>query len=354
MAGGILAHLGHRLTKQQEVLATEGLTYLLQNSDACSDALRRLAQQAGCTLPASLVYRAEVSGDDLERPDVVGFDDQSRETAILEGKFYAGLTDNQPNAYLTRLAKGGGGLLLFVVPDLRIPRLWEEVTSRARKQSELGAFQELAGSTRFLQFSNGVTLMMKSWRELLDTMMVASKAAADSITADIFQLQVLCEKIEGEAFLPFNSEELTSLMQPIRHRDLCNLVDAIVDESRRTGHVSLEGLNATPKKEGYIRYVWLGGSKGQFGAFIGLRYDLWESSGEGPLWLGVQDMDSLRLRQVYQQVGVRKGLRFISQGKQSFLSLPLAPSLEFDELVELAAKITRDVVDDILESVCGD
>lgn len=347
MAGGILAHLGHRMTKQQEVLATEGLAYLLQNSDACSGALRHLAQQAGCTLPVSLVYRPEVSGDDLERPDVVGFDDQSREVAILEGKFYAGLTDNQPNAYLPRLSKVREGLLLFVVPDLRVPRLWEEVTSRAQRHTELGPFHELAGNTRYTQSSNGVTLMMTSWRELLDTMMVASKAAAEPITADIFQLQVLCERIEGEAFLPFASEELTGLMQPIRHRDLCNLVDAIVDETRRAGHVSLEGLNATPKKEGYIRYVWLGGNKGRFGAFIGLRYDLWVSSGDGPLWFGVQNMDAIRLRSVYQRVGVKKGLNFIQQGNQSFLNLPLAASLEFDELVELAADITRDVVYEI-------
>lgn len=242
------------MTKQQEVLATEGLAYLLQSSDACSGAFRRLAHQAGCTLPESLVYRPEVSGDDLERPDVVGFDEQNREVAILEGKFYAGLTDNQPNAYLPRLSSADGGLLLFVVPDLRVPRLWEEVTSRARKKTELGSFHERAGSTRFAQASNGVTLMMTSWRELLETMMVAAKAAAEPITADVFQLQVLCEKIEGEAFLPFDSEELTGLMQPIRHRDLCNLVDAIVEETKRTGHVSLEGMNATPRREGYIRF----------------------------------------------------------------------------------------------------
>lgn len=183
MAGGILAHLGHRMTKQQEVLATEGPAYLLQNSDACSGALRRLAQQAECTLPATLVYRPEVSGDDLERPDVVGFDDQSREVAILEGKFYAGLMDNQPNAYLSRLSKATGGLLLFVVPDLRVPRIWEEVTSRARRRTELGPFHELAGSTRYTQSANGVTLMKTSWRELLDTRMVASKAAAEPIRA---------------------------------------------------------------------------------------------------------------------------------------------------------------------------
>jgi len=353
MAGGNLAHLGRRMTKQQEVLATEGLAYLLQNSDACSGALRRLAQQAGCSMPTSLIYRAEVSGDDLERPDVVGFDDQSREVAILEGKFYAGLTDNQPNAYLPRLSKAGGGLLLFVVPDRRVPRLWEEVTSRARRRSELGPCQELAGSTRYVQSSDGVTLMMTSWRELLDTMMVASKAAAESITADIFQLQVLCAKIEGEAFSPFDSRELTGLMQPIRHRDLCNLVDAIVEETRRTGHVSLEGLNATPRKEGYIRYVWLGGDREQFGAFIGLRYDLWLSSGAGPLWFGAQSMDASRLRSVYQRVGAKRGLGFIDQGKQPFLSLPLTASLEFGELVERAANITRDVVCDIRQLAFG-
>tara|TARA_R110002049_G_scaffold137350_2_gene297362 strand:+ start:43926 stop:44990 length:1065 start_codon:yes stop_codon:yes gene_type:complete len=347
MAGGILAHLGRRLTRQQEVLATEGIAYLLQNSPACSVALKRLAFQAGCSLPNVIAYRPEIVGDDLERPDVVGFDENNTEVAILEGKFYAGLTDNQPNSYLARLAAAGGGLLLFVVPDLRVPRLWKAIKDRASADIDVGQSIELAGSTVYAEAAGNVTLMMTSWRELLDTMMVASRAAAEDMTADIFQLQVLCDRIEGEAFLPFGSDELSSLMQPIRHRDLCNLVDAIVEKSIVSNHISREGLNATPQRNGYIRYVWLGAEKHRFGASLGLNYELWHSSGEGPLWLSMMDADALEMRPPFQRVAARLGLTVLDPGNKVSIALPLAAGLEFPELVEKASGIVQSVVDEL-------
>ncbi|MDA0336588.1 MAG: hypothetical protein O2782_15610, partial [bacterium] len=40
----------------------------------------------------------------MERPDVVGSSATGEEVIILEGKFDAGLTKNQPNSYLSRLS----------------------------------------------------------------------------------------------------------------------------------------------------------------------------------------------------------------------------------------------------------
>ncbi|SMY07250.1 hypothetical protein [Flavimaricola marinus] len=344
MAGGILAHLGRRLTKQQELLATEGLAYLLQNSEACTGALQRIAFQVGCNLPSAIKYRPEVTGSERERPDVVGFDDQSKEVAIVEGKFFAGLTDNQPNSYLARLSKAGGGLMLFVVPELRMARLWMEIVNRAGKQFGIGQVEEIVGGRAHAKISNNTTLMITSWRQLLDEMMIAARSSGDAITADVFQLQVLCDRIEGEAFLPFNSEELTGLMQPIRHRDFCNLVDAIVDNLKRSQHLSTEGLNATPQRQGYVRYVWVGANKGRLGASVGLRYDLWLASGGNPIWLGVQDADSLTLRPIYQRVGAQFDLNVVEEGPRINVALPLGSGLEFDEHVAAATEVIRAIV----------
>ena len=100
MSDGILSHLGRRMTREQERLATEGLAYLLGRSNVCSDVIRQVATLAGCSLDATIRYRAEAPGADLARPDVVGCDAEEREVVIIEGKFAAGLTDNQPAAYL--------------------------------------------------------------------------------------------------------------------------------------------------------------------------------------------------------------------------------------------------------------
>jgi len=347
MSGGILAHLGRRMTKQQELLATEGLAYLLQNSEACTGVLRRLASQAQCGLPQVIKYRPEISGDDRDRPDVVGFDDQLKEVAILEGKFYAGLTDNQPNTYLSRLSNAGGGLLLFVVPELRLARLWKEVTARAGQEFALERTGEDAGTIAHLKVLPNVTLMMVSWRELLDAMMAAARSGAEAITADIYQLQVLCDRIQGEAFLPFSSSEVTGLNQPIRHRDLCNLVDAIVASLKSSGRVSHEGLNATPQRLGYIRYIWLGAKKNEFGAYLGLRYDLWQSTGGNPIWLGVQDADAMILRPVFQRIAAKLDLTVFDEGKRTAVALPMRSGLEFEELVTLSARVVTQIIDEL-------
>ena len=51
---------------------------------------------------------------------------------------------------------------------------------------------------------------------------------------------------EGATFLPFGTEELTGLQLPQRHRDLCDIVDAIVDRLAAAGEITTDGLRATP------------------------------------------------------------------------------------------------------------
>ena len=69
MENKLLAHLSFRLTSQHEVIATEGLTYILQQSDVCRRAMELLAGSVGCNLSEIVSYQSEVAGDNLERPD---------------------------------------------------------------------------------------------------------------------------------------------------------------------------------------------------------------------------------------------------------------------------------------------
>jgi hypothetical protein len=339
MNAGILAYLSGRVAKQQELLATEGLTYLLNQSEACRAVMRQLARRGNCELPEVVTYRAEVSGEGQERPDVVGVDRTNKEVVIIEGKFDAGLTDNQPNSYVSRLGPKTSGLILFVVPELRMQRLWHEVQSRAQAAGLLDEAAPVADNIWRCRSIGSRSLMMVSWQELLEQMMHAAQSAKDVISSDIHQLQNLCSKIEGDAFLPFKSDELTGVALPKRHRDLCNLVDAITDHLINNGAISVAGLKATPIRDGFIRYVWLTRGSVKVGASIGLRYSLWQESELSPIWLGPQQGGLSLLHPILEEQAVSYGTRIAEEAGLPFLPLPVHANLELSELVDQCADV---------------
>ncbi len=112
MSTTILGHLiTHHFSDQAEVAATESLVYLLSSSASTRVALHRLISQRVPSLPDDLVYRGQViSEGSAGRPDVVGFAPDGQRRIIVEGKFWAGLTDQQPVGYLKLLPSDRGVL----------------------------------------------------------------------------------------------------------------------------------------------------------------------------------------------------------------------------------------------------
>ena len=343
MEQGLLAHLSYKLTQQHEVIATEGLVYILQKSEICRRAVRQLARNVGCDFPEGLFYYSEVSGDNLERPDIVGSTGQNEEVIIIEGKFYAGLTDNQPNAYLDRLIGTSGALLMFVVPELRVEGLWREVISRAKEINHLGVPDELPDGSKYVTINENRTLMMICWSNLLNTLLQPAHSKSDVVSADISQLISLCNRIEGEAFQPFSPEELTSNHMARRNRDLCDLVDAITERLIERGELSVKGMKATPQRNGYRRYVRFGGDTSKVGGSISLDYDAWATKETSPLWLEPWKECSY-LRAVFEQVALSDGVVVAERGNTFMLPLSVKPKLEFAKIVEHAAERVSKVI----------
>src|SRR5687768_5612239 len=96
-----------------------------------------LAGVAGCELPSDLTYVGQVGAEGTGRPDLVGTDPDHVERLLVEAKFGAGLTEQQPGGYLQRLPADADGMLLVVAPSARLPTLWVEL---------LRAVPELAAS----------------------------------------------------------------------------------------------------------------------------------------------------------------------------------------------------------------
>ena len=120
-----------RIKGSQEDIASEGLAYILQRSKSARLAINKIIK-SDCGLDLEdLSFKTQNSGDKLERPDISGFNNDGKEVLILEAKFWASLTDNQPIEYLERL-KSNNSALVFICPTLRVRPVFDELLKRVK------------------------------------------------------------------------------------------------------------------------------------------------------------------------------------------------------------------------------
>ena len=275
----LLAHLTPILTDRVEDTAVEALGYILSKSPSSRSALNRVLRSAVADLNSIERVRTQVTGDTGARPDLVGFDEHDKERVLIEAKFWAGLTENQPNGYLKRLPTDGPSALLFVAPEARRDTLWAELQRRATAElndsSEENGLRsaKVCGSQRFL--------MLTSWRSLLGQMANQSSEAGESSTQiDIRQLQGLTERMDEEAFLPLQSVELAPSFAR-RMLGLNRLINDATQRGLRGKWISTKGLAVAAHTTGYGRWIRLFGAEAWFGVNIGS----WSQKAETPIWV---------------------------------------------------------------------
>ncbi len=144
----LLAHLSRR-RHGSENLATEALEYILRHPQV-ADAFDRHLRQVAPNLPPLVRYQTQVSGgDDTGIRDLIGTTVSNTNPFVLEVKFGAPLTPNQPVTYLKALAKGDEpSLLLFLVPRTNVSGLWPRLLRRcAEADLQLEPHDGAAGPT---------------------------------------------------------------------------------------------------------------------------------------------------------------------------------------------------------------
>ena len=284
----LLAQLAPMFGPQTENLAVEALGHILSGSAGARGALSELLEAGGARVGQVAEVRTQDVGEDGARPDLVGVDRDGEKRVLIEAKFWAGLTENQPGGYLTRLASARQpSALLFVAPAQRMDALWAELCrlSETAPDNALDSDLDELWSARI---GVGPYLMLTSWRSLLDRMAAKVSAAADShAEIDIRQLQGLAEQQDAEAFLPLKQEELGPQL-PRRVIDLSGLVDDAVRRAGETKWVSTKGarMAATAKSYGiWLTFPRAETALGTTSPFFGVRYDLWARNRDTPLWL---------------------------------------------------------------------
>ena len=281
----LLAHLAWRFPGATEDVATEALAFILNKEERARAALRDLLKGSGASLAPIASAHTQRVYQLTKKPDLVAFDESGREVALIESKFWANLTANQPNGYLRLMMQDllEAKNLLFVAPTARVEgNLWEELRAEAEREFVVGDTSEKEGVRSARVGSDGHRLMLTSWDVLLGRI---EKGAPDA-DGELRQLIGLCNRMESGP--------------PIGTGD--SLINEAVQRARARGYISTDGLGVARLAGSYGKYIRLidSGRDGLAVARIGVDFDhapplyLWFVDNGGEYSLA--DMERIRNR----------------------------------------------------------
>lgn len=284
MAQSLLAHMYSHIRGSQEDIATYSLEYIISQSSELNDTFTKLLENSlHESLGSNIHYNCQATGKNKERPDISGVDSDSKEVVLCEAKFYAGLTENQPNAYLDRLKNEGGKGLVFICPTLRRRNLWSRLVELCNNKS-LNFVDEYCVTV------DGVRMSIITWSEIIEKLRSVASSVAVASLSDIDQLDGFCKLMDDSSFIPFKEEDFgpENARREERHYQV---LDTVVSKllSEKSLNASTKGLKATAYRHGYVRYIIV------LGHALAIAYDRtnWRDSStvETPFWVAVYEKD---------------------------------------------------------------
>ena len=324
----LLAHLYSHIRGSQEDIATYSLQYILSESEELNRAFTQLLSMALNTdIDGQINYVCQLIGDNKERPDLAGINSNGHETVLCEAKFYAGLTDNQPNAYLERIAKEKGAGLVFICPSVRKQTLWTTLIKLIDDRN----VQRIDDSCVAV---DETSMAIITWNEIIEILRRCAAASAVSCLSDIDQLDGFCKQMDRTAFIPYTNEELGPEQARKEERPY-RVIDALIDLLRSdiSLNPSIKGTKATAYRDGYTRSINVRGY------WLTINYDrsLWMNSSttETPFWVAIRSGKDWK-----QTDSILEALhRFPEAGKESlwgfiFLALYAKQNATLDEVVQ--------------------
>lgn len=342
----LLGSLYSRIRGSQEDLATLSLTYILHSSEYARKAFSKyLTDKIGLPERKAIQFLNQSAGDKQERPDISVISD-GHEVALIEAKFYAGLTKNQPVTYLERLMNNKGSGILFICPTLRKQSLFSELLQRV----DGSQLTELSHEN-YSFIVDSVKLTVVDWFSIIKVLETAC-ATESSVLADIYQLRGLCEKLDSERDLPFAPHELErSRVREIMK--LYSLPNLILDKLKTYDdlHIDSKGLLLSPRDNGISRYCKING----WGCDIVIDFHEWNDNKMviSPLWLTIKRIESKWIKPSSEIS--RKLLSFNTDGKTSvfdkddaiWIALEIPLYIEIDGAAESISLLIRTIMNSI-------
>ena len=298
----LLAHLAHKIVGGTENAAVESLAYILNNSNPAKAALKSLIEKAiGVSLKDCVKFETQVTAEDQSRPDFVGYDQDNEKRVIGEAKFWAALGEGQCKAYFKQLSTSGPAVLLFIVPDSRIDRLWSDAiedVAKGEDGEEVAPNDAPPGVKSAKAVHSGKYLTIVSWTALLKVIR-EQRGTEPLVRADLNQLRGLVDLIVSEEPQPIRKEELSPEF-PRLVLGLIRLVNDSLDKGITDKWIGPLGSRWSKSSDNASAGWYLKISGSEVAAWFGIDYNLWARPDceDSPLWLMLYSLDPATLRRV--------------------------------------------------------
>lgn len=301
----ILSDVVSKYSRHTENICSDSLALVINESLVMQDSFRNyiIGKTNGMVQLSDTieVISQATSKNDSAIPDLQ-ISDKSEKVHLIEAKFWAGLTEQQPNGYINRIASKGGSLA-FLVPERRINSLRAELKIRI---SALYTVTDI--DNQILLVDDNIVIYLLSWNDLIDQLWTSATQNNDQESVfNLYQLRGLIQKLDNEGFIPFESELFTSMAGKQRDQ-LIDLLDAVVDSS---DYLDTKKLSYGGGKYSYQRFFKI---YGKFGGYMLYSSELWTKHQETPLFFciaakewsdggALPDLNELKARLNNQKIG---------------------------------------------------
>ena len=342
----LLGYLVPRVASSgEEPAATQALAYVLKASTDVATAFIDTVGRTG--LPAfqlGLISAEEQHGND--RPDLTIRDANGVVRILVENKFWAGLTDAQPLAYLEELPSDASCAVVFVVPHRRMYGLWGELRDKCRRNGVELAAESKADNITWARAGHR-TLAITSWKHVLATLEHAAKAEGHTaLQQDIVQLRGLTDQMNSDEFLPLREDEVTDVSVARRMINYTGLIEAVASRLVEDGVAERKGLRPSHNYTAVGRYLRL---HSKFGLWLGVELEAWRDRGITPIW-SQHDTNS-SFSGVERKIRQVRNLFDEAQEADGWLYIPirLKTGAERDRVVDDAVRQMRAIADTLLK-----
>lgn len=335
----LLAHLSNRFGQGAENLATEALQYVLRHPQV-ANGFERHVRQFTPDLPPLGRYRTQVGGDsDAGIRDLVGTTADNTTPLVVEVKFDAPLTPNQPVTYLTALAElRSPALLLFLVPTTRVTQLWPRLLRRC---AVAGLNVAVRAESELVARFGTATMAVTTWSQLLDDVTgIPLSEQNQQVLSEIQQLRGLCAREDRSGFRPFGSE----FLEGDTGRHLLNLDSLLVEAIevlRGEGTAVTSGYKWTASRGWFGKYFALAGRQ----VLLHANFRRWGLLADTPLWIRVYPGSDPRVGDALGPLRAAEPRRLFDDDGKLQVPVFLPPDGDRDECVGAIVAAARQVRD---------
>lgn len=319
MQNSLLAHIASNFISEYENVANSSIAYLLNKYTAARIALMQLIKVENVPLH----YITELSTDINGRPDITGLDDDGNKAIIIEGKFWANLTENQPVNYLKEIKDKGR--LVFLAPEKRIYSLKNELEKR------LGRIDH--------------RVSVSSWSSFIDSIeRENNKNHNPSLASDLLQLKELCKKMDTDGLPPLSQTDLDPMNGRISYQ-LASLLDDCHFKLKQWEPTNFKGLQKTSSKYGFGFYF----RAYEFTCKLYFSDHKWfVRNTKTPFWLIVQEefQDSIKINNLLK-------INYKTSHENS-VGIELKVGMDKTEAIEHIVKTTKDILSLLNEKIYVD